>query len=145
MRAIRRDYEVKGFPADYSEAVVSVLPLNIYNHSTLLVASALLRNVATNDEGDVHLRLAMEGLVEPDYLTDHAQTWHTMTPTLDGVGFWGMPDSTVITNGGAGKVTLSKGGDPTAQLIAYFPHNASTFSPLREDQQSSVLSLSYQP
>ena len=145
MRAIRRDHEVKGFPADYSEAIISVLPLNIYNHSTLLVASALLRNVATNDEGDVRLRLAIEGVVEPDYLTDHAQAWHTITPTHDGVGFWGMPDSSVIANGSTSKVTLNKGGDPEAQLIAYFPHNASTFSPLREDRQSHVLPLSYQP
>lgn len=145
MRAIRAAHELKGTYANYTQAVISVLPLNIYNHSTLMVASARLRDVVTNDMGDLRIRLAAEGLTDPDYLTDHPQGWHTITPTVDGVGFWGMPDSSVIPKGGTGKVTLSKGGDPTAQLVAYFPHNASTFSLLRKDRQSSVLALSYQP
>ena len=145
MRAIRASHELRGVRANYSEAIVSVLPLNVYNHSTLTVASARLRDVVTNDEGDVRIRLAIESAVEPDYLTNHGDIWHTITPTRDGVGFWGMPDSVSIPSGGTHEVTLSKGGDPDAQLIAYFPHNASTFSPLREDRQSSVLALSYQP
>ena len=145
MRAIRAAHELKGTSENYTEAVVSVLPLNVYNHSTLMVASARLRDVITNADGDLRIRLAAEGLTDPDYLTDHQQGWHTITPTLDGMGFWGMPDSTVIAKGSTGKVKLSKGGDPAAQLIAYFPHNASTFSLLRPDQQSSVLEVSYQP
>ncbi len=145
MRAIRKSHELRGTPENYTGAVVSSLPLNIYNHSTLMVASARLRDIVTNDEGDLRIRLAAEGLTDPDYLANHQQGWHTITPTIDGMGFWGMPDSTVIAKGSTSKVTLSKGGDPATQLIAYFPHNASTFSPLREDRQSSVLSLNYQP
>ena len=145
LRAIRAAHELQGTAENYTAAVVSVLPLNIYNHSTLMVASARWRDVLTNADGDVRIRLAAAGLTDPDYLTDHKQVWHTITPTIDGVGFWDMPDSTVIAKGSTGKVTLSKGGDPAAQLIAYFPHNASTFSLLRADQQSSVLEVSYQP
>ena len=145
MRAARAAHELKGMPANYTETVVSVLPLNIYNHSTLMIASARLGAVATDDKGDIRLRLAVEGLTDPDYLSGHRQGWHTITPTLDGVGFWGMPDSSVISKNSTSTVSLVKGGDPAAQLIAYFPHNASTFSPLREDRQSSVLTLSYQP
>ena len=145
MRAIRAAHELKGTSENYTEAVVSVLPLNIYNHSTLMVASARLRDVITDADGDLHIRLAAEGLTDPDYLSGHKQGWHTITPTIDGMGFWGMPDSSVIAKGSTGKVKLSKGGDPVAQLIAYFPHNASTFSLLRADQQSSVLEVSYQP
>lgn len=145
MRAVRAAHELKGIPDNYTEAVVSVLPLNIYNHSTLMVASARLNAVATDDKGDIRIRLAAEGLTDPDYLSGHQQGWHTITPTLDGVGFWGMPDSTVIPKDSTSTVALVKGGDPAAQLIAYFPHNASTFSPLREDRQSGVLTLNYRP
>ena len=145
MRAIRTAHELKGTSKNYTQAVISILPLNIYNHSTLMVASARLSDVVTNDMGDLRIRLAAEGLTDPDYLTAHQQGWHTITPTIDGTGFWGMPDSTVISKGSTSKVALSKGGNPTAQLIAYFPHNASTFSLLRTDQQSQVLTLNYQP
>ena len=144
MRAIRRAYELEGRQQNYTSAVLSFLPLNNYNHATLMVASALLRNVITNADGDLRVRVAVERLIGPnsrpiDYLSNHEQKWQTITPTQDGVGFWGMPNSTVVPAGRTGKVTLSKGGDPDTRLVAYFPHNASTLSPLREDYQSHVL------
>ncbi len=145
MRAIRKAHEVRGTPSNYTEAVISLLPLNVYNQATLMVVAARLRDVVTDTEGNLRIRLALEGIADPDYLTDHERVWHTITPTIDGMGFWGMPDSTLIPKGGVGRVALSKGGDPAARLIAYFPHNASTFSSLREDYQSSVLTVSYQP
>lgn len=149
MRAIRRAYELEGKEQNYLGAIVSYLPLNNYNNSTLIVASALLRDVVTDVNGDLRLRLAVERadrqLRGVDYLADHDQHWQTVTPTQDGMGFWGMPASLVIPAGGTGKVMLSKGGDIDTRLIAYFPHNASTFSPLREDYQSHVFRMRYQP
>ena len=148
LRAIRSAYELDGKPQNYSGAVVSYLPLRNYNNATLVVASALLRDVVTDAEGDLHLRLAVERvdrLRGIDYLSGHDQNWQTVTPTKDGVGFWGMPAGMVIPAGGTGKATLSRGGELDTRLIAYFPHNASTFSPLRADYQSHVLRVSYQP
>ena len=149
MRAIRRAYELENKPQNYLEAIVSYLPLSNYNHATLIVASVLVRDVATNADGDLRVRLAVEradeGMKGIDYLAAHEQKWQIITPTQDGVGFWSMPHSVVVPAGGTGKVTLSKGGDLDTRLIAYFPHNAATFSPLRTGYQSKVLRLRYQP
>ena len=51
MRAIRRAYELEGKPQNYLRSIVSYLPLNNYDHATLTVASALLRDVVTDANG----------------------------------------------------------------------------------------------
>ena len=146
LRTIQRAIELEGRPRNYVDAVVSVLPLNLYRNSTLMVVSARLDDVISDSDGDLHVRLAvLQSSAKEDYLANHTSKWQTITPTLDGVGFWGMPASVVIPSGTTSKVTLSKGGDPATRLIAYFPHNVSTFSTLREGQQSQVLKLHYQP
>ena len=151
MRAIRRAYELEGGEPNYLGAIVSYLPLANYNQATLVVASALLRDVVTNAEGDLRLRLAVDRADRSattggiDYLATHTNKWQTVIPSKDGVGFWGMPHSVVVPAGGTGKVTLSRGGAFNTKLIAYFPHNATTFSPLRKDYQSKVIGLRYQP
>ena len=146
LRTIQRAVELEGRPRNYVDAVVSVLPLNLYRHSTLMVVSARLDDVISDHNGDLHLRLAvLQSSSKEDYLANHTGKWQTLTPTLDGVGFWGMPASVMVPSGGSSKVSLSKGGDPATRLVAYFPHNISTFSPLREGYQSQVLKLNYQP
>ena len=146
LRTIQRAIELEGRPRNYVDAVISVLPLNLYRNSTLMVVSARLDDVISDHDGDLHVRLAvLQNDTKEDYLADHTSKWQTITPTLDGVGFWGMPASVMIPSGATSKVTLSKGGDPATHLIAYFPHNVSTFSTLREGQQSQVMQLNYQP
>ena len=145
MREIRRNYESDGGMADYTGAVVSILPLNFYAHSTLVVVSARLADIRTNMDGDLHVRLTAMRPEGDDYLAQHAGSWQRITPTIDGMGFWGMPNSVLVTQGNTHKVTLIKGGDPSSRLIAYMPHNASTFSHLRHDQQSKLVELRYQP
>ena len=106
MRAIRRAYELEGGKPNYLGAIVSYLPLNNYNNATLVVASARLRDVVTDVNGDLRLRLAVERADRAeatggiDYLATHTDKWETITPTKDGVGFWGMPNSMVIPAGG---------------------------------------------
>lgn len=78
-----------------------------------------------------------------DFLDRHIDRWQRITPTLDGMGFGQIPAHIVVPRGKTTKVSLIKGGDHATQLIAYFPHNAVTFSPLRTDQQSEVVALSY--
>ena len=151
MRAIRRAYELEGGERNYLSAIVSYLPLANYNHATLVVASALLRDVVTNAEGDLRLRLAVERADRAeatggiDYLATHTDKWQAVNASKDGVGFWGMPHTVVVPAGGTGTVTLSRGGAFDTRLIAYFPHNATTFSPLHRDYQSKVVGLRYQP
>lgn len=145
MREIRHNHELSGRPANYTQAIVSFLPLNAYGHSTLMVASVRLADVARDSRGDLRVRLAVEYGNSEDYLADHKRSWQTIVPTIDGMGFWGMPDSVLVTRDSKVKASLSRGGDPAGQLVAYFPHNASTFSTLRYDHQSDLVELSYRP
>ena len=86
---------------------------------------------------------SMPILPTDDFLDHHIDSWQRITPTLDGMGFGQIPAHIVVPRGETTIVSLIKGGDPAAQLIAYFPHNAVTFSPLRTDRQSEVIALSY--
>ena len=169
LRARRAYYEKKPTSRpSYSSAVISFLPVSSYNHSTLLVVSADLAKVSKDPNGDLRIKMAAVRadmgasvladsgwqtitdagngtpiLNTDDFLDSHVSSWQTVSPTLDGMGFWQIPEHISVPRGGTTKVSLLKGGDPAARLIAYFPHNASTFSHLRRDYQSKVIDLSY--
>ena len=152
MRAMRLKYETEPAPAghrrDYSDSVISFLPLDVYDHSTLVVVSARLKDMVKDNNGDLHVKLAAvrddsDRAELDDYLGDHIHGWQIIAPNMDGAGFWQIPDHVLVPAGGQSKVSLLKGGDPRGQLVAYFPHNASTFSHLRTDYQSKIIKLSW--
>ena len=153
MRELRLEYERNPVPwsgENYVSAIVSYQPLTPYNHATLIVATAKLEDVVKDAEGDFRVKLAVlrhdRGVSDSDmddFLADHADNWQTITPTIDGSGFWQIPDHIAVPKHGRVNLSLIKGGDPEARLVAYFPHNASTFSHLRTDHQSRIIPLSY--
>ena len=151
LRSLRRDYESQP-PVGclrYPQAVISFLPLDIYDHSTLLVVSAALDDLVKDQYGDLKIKFSVTSKdgVPPhrdDYLGD-GDSWRTIYPNMDGAGFWQIPDHVIVPKGGKAKTTLIRGGNPLAKLIAYFPFNASTFSHIRPDHQSKVIEIDYLP
>lgn len=151
LRNLRRGYE-KQPPMmgciRYPQAVVSFLPLEIYDHSTLMVVSATLDDLVKDRYGDLRIKLSVTSKdgVPPhrdDYLGD-GNSWRTIYPNMDGAGFWQIPDHVIVPQGGKAKTMLVRGGNPLAKLIAYFPYNASTFSHIRDDHQSRIVDIDYQ-
>lgn len=152
LRNMRRDYESQPPMLGclrYPQAVLSFLPLDIYDHSTLMVVSAPLDALVKDRYGDLQIKLAVTSKdgVPPhrdDYLGD-GNSWRTVYPNMDGAGFWNIPDHVIVPQGGKVKTRLIRGGNPLAQLIAYFPYNASTFSHIRNDHQSRIIGIDYLP
>ena len=152
LRNLRRDFETQPPMMGclrYPQAVISFLPLDIYDHSTLLVVSASLDDLVKDQYGDLKIKFSVTSKdgVPPhrdDYLGD-GDSWRTIYPNMDGAGFWHIPDHVIVPKGGKARTTLIRGGNPLAQLIAYFPYNASTFSHIRPDHQSKVIDIDYLP
>lgn len=147
MRALRHYYEKNSVVGkeDYSPALISRIPLETYNNSSLVILSVALDKLARDRYGNVRLKLAVSYDSETvedrdDFLGDG---WLTVSPTLDSMGFWKIPEFLFLKRGQQGLLSLTKGGNPDAKLIAYFPHNTASFLANRDDYQSQIIDLSY--
>lgn len=146
VRSLRRSYENSTVDKeDYSPAVLSYIPLETYNNSSLVIASVNLNKLARDRHGNVRLKLSVSYDSETvedrdDFLGDQ---WLTLSPNLDSMGFWKIPDFLFLKQGQQGTLSLTKGGNPQAKLIAYFPHNTASFLADRDDYQSQIVDLSY--
>lgn len=146
MRALRRSYENNAVgKEDYSPALLSRIPLETYNNSSLVVASVNLNKLARDRYGNVRLKLSVSYDSETvedrdDFL---GEGWLTLSPALDAMGFGNIPEFLSLGRGQQGTLSLTKGGNPNAKLIAYFPHNTASFLNNRDDYQSQIVDLSY--
>ena len=146
MRTLRRSYENSTTTKeDYSPALLSRIPLETYNNSSLVIASVAMNSLARDRYGNVRLKLAVSYDSETvenrdDFLGDG---WLTISPDLDGMGFWKIPEYLSLRRGQQGTLSLTKGGNPNAKLIAYFPHNTASFIADRDDYQSQIVDLNY--
>lgn len=150
MRDIRKAYELSADPKkketlDYEPSFIDVQDARPFNNSTLLVLGADVTKLAKTPNGYLRVKLAtssnVDGSVMPDdYLGAGAGEWRLLS-LAQGV-FTGMPESTVVPAGGSEVVKVSS---PTAsaQMVVYYPHNASkSLRPSKgASQQAQILKV----
>lgn len=144
VRATRAAYEkgeIKSW--DYRGAVVSYLDMkDLYDNSTLMVTAVDLSKLARTPAGSLRLKVtSISPFAEYFHSDDTLGDWLEIYPAPDGSAFWDIPAQLNVPRNGQRSFSLIKGGDIDGKLIAYFPHNATTFSRTRSDFQSQVIDL----
>ncbi|MDE3269139.1 MAG: S8 family serine peptidase [Pseudomonadota bacterium] len=149
VRAARAQYESGAIKTqDYRGAIISYLGMNhLYDDSTLMITAVDLSKLARTAAGSLRIKItSISPFADYYYYSDDTlmkggSDWLEIYPAPDGSGFWDIPSLISVPRNGHKSFSLIKGGDVDGQLIAYFPHNATTFSRVRSDFQSQVIDL----
>ncbi|WP_413557154.1 S8 family serine peptidase [Bdellovibrio sp. HCB209] len=146
-RAIRKQYETdalsgKKVVEDYRAAVINVLPMTVFDNSTLAIITADVNDLVVASTGELKIKVSTThndyGAIEYDDYLGSANSWKKVSLSELGQAYTGMPDAITLPGHGESAVRLTKGYS-NADLILYSPQNMSVRDVVAEDTQSQIV------
>ncbi|PIS11615.1 MAG: serine protease, partial [Bdellovibrio sp. CG10_big_fil_rev_8_21_14_0_10_47_8] len=150
-RDLRRDYEKmaaskvgeKKAEENYAAAVIDELPMQPFNHSTVVVVEADVTNLAVASDGLLHFKVATifneASTVEmDDYLGRGPGQWQKISLEDRAQAFMDLPELVSIEPGQSITSEFTK-GEGFQSLLLLYPDNRSVFSSQQTDLQSQIL------
>ena len=148
-RDIRKAYELspKTVKENYIPALLGVGEMKFYDHSDVAVIETDLGVIPTDANGNVAIKLAVSNLESDDnsddFLGDQENKWQTINLSENAFAFYDMPE--VVTVGAnAEENPVLKRGNGSSRLLVLYPNNAPAINSVFKDQQSQILTESFQ-
>jgi len=145
-RELRLDFEKKSASEDkkptesYADALLSKIPLNVAQHSTVIVAEAPVSLLAKTQSGILSIQIATllneQSTTEADDFAGQKE-WFQISTRPDSHGFYGMPELTTVSGNASSDLELTKGAG-SEKLLLLFPNNTAVQSDLLNDNQLTV-------
>lgn len=126
---------------DYKTAIVHGSKMMVYEHSTISVVEAPLKDLIKNIHGELSIKLAVlnedpDSVESDDYLGEMSK-WKKINPTTNAMSFLDMPETTLVKPGKEQTVQLTK-GEGEEKLLVLYPMNRATKTHTRTDAQSEL-------
>lgn len=145
-REIRTQFEIMSqagapFEEDYRPAMLGLLPMTRFDHSTLAIVEAELGVLQKSESGD--LKVQVVAVYEDSYAPDSddyllgKEAWHTI-PLSTTATFTNLPEQVELGAGESKTLEVTKNSE-TGSLILYVPSNQNTLGLRRADRQSIQL------
>lgn len=137
------DSEGKKVEEDYAPAVVDMLPLNPFNHSTVTVVEADVTRLARRANGQLAIKVATifndaSAVEMDDFMGNQARAWKLISLEEKSQPFRGLPEALALDAGQALSVEFVK-GEGDGKLMLLMPDNRTVSSDLVKDDQMQIL------
>lgn len=157
MRELRAQFEAAALvPAkpdahkveeNYAPAVVDMLPLDAFNHSSVMVVEADVTKLARRSEGHLAIKVATifndaNAVEMDDFLANQAKEWQLISLQDNNQSFMNLPETVIVKAGQTTTVGFDK-GQGKGQLLMLYPDNRTIQSDVDSDDQSQILKAQF--
>lgn len=152
-REIRKQYEQAAkdpkneAKEDYTDAVVDLIEMKPWNHSTVIVLETTVSNLALRPSGELAVKVASL-LIDPsavesdDFLGSENSGWKKISVKPESQPFYNLPEVVTVKAGSAELVEFTKGSE-NGKILALYPKNRTTSSSVQKDDQSQILKAKF--